>query len=151
MRKKLAYVLMSALVATASLGLIACGESGNETQTTTASTNQTDKSNETTAEQQTSKKEETTKAEEDNKLSYKVTVVDDAGNPIAGAMVQMCKDSCVPAVTNADGIAEFKLEAADYDVKFIELPTGYTYSGQEQVFKFADGELKLTITLKKAS
>lgn len=151
MRKKLAYVLMSALVATASMGLMACSESGNETQTTTVSTNQTDKSNETTTEQQTSKKEEATKSEEDNKLSYKVTVVDDGGNPVAGAMVQMCKDSCVPAVTNADGVAEFKLEAADYDVKFIELPAGYTYSGDEQVFKFADGELKLTITLKKAS
>ena len=152
MKKKSVYVLMSAFVASTSIGLMACGgESDNETQTTVISTNQTDRSNETTRHEQTTKKEETTKAEEDNKLLYKVTVVDEAGNPIAGAMVQMCKESCVPAVTNAEGVADFRLEAANYDVKFIELPAGYTYSGDEQVFKFSDGELKLTITLKKAS
>ena len=146
MKKKIAYILMSTIVMTAGLGLVACGSADdNGTETTTVTTS------EVTTPVPTTKQEETTNKDEDNKLAYQVKVVDEAGNPIANAMVQMCKDSCVPAVTNADGVAEFKLEAADYDVKFIELPAGYTYSGDEQVFKFAEGELKLTITLKAAS
>ena len=144
MKKKITYMLMSALVATASLGLAACGsDSDNGAETTTSATN-----NEVSTPEETTKQEDTTVAEDDNKVAYQVKVVDEDGNPIASAMVQMCKDSCVPAVTNADGVAEFKLAADDYDVKFIELPAGYTYSGDEQVFKFADDETELTITLK---
>lgn len=145
MKKRIAYILMSVLVMTASLGLAACGSgSDDEGDTTTAATTT---NNEVTTLAPTETEEDTT-AVDDNKVAYKVKVVDEAGNPIANAMVQMCKDSCVPAVTNAEGVAEFNLESDDYDVKFIELPAGYTYSGEEQVFKFAEGETELTLTLK---
>lgn len=145
MKKRIAYILMSACVITASFGLTACGSGSDDNgQTTTA---EVTTKNEVSTPVQNETEEDTTVVE-DNKIAYNVKVVDEAGNPIANAMVQMCKDSCVPAVTNAEGVAEFNLEADDYDVKLIELPDGYDYTGEEHVFKFADGETELTITLK---
>ena len=85
---------------------------------------------------------------EDGKVEYCVTVVDEEGNPFVGLMVQMCKDLCVPAVTDANGVAKFNLEENYYDVKVTTLPEGYTYSGDEDVFHFEDGAVELTITLK---
>ena len=88
---------------------------------------------------------------EDGKVEYCVTVVDEEGTPFAGVMVQMCKDLCVPAVTDGAGVARFSLEEDYYDVKVTTLPEGYTYSGEEEVFHFEDGSLELTITLKPAA
>lgn len=85
---------------------------------------------------------------EDGKVEYCVTLVDEEGNPFAGVMLQMCKDLCVPAVTDEAGVARFNLEEDYYDVKVTALPEGYTYSGDEDVFHFEDGSLELTITLK---
>ena len=41
---------------------------------------------------------------------YSITVVDEDGNPIVGAMVQMCLDTCLPGITNENGVAEFVVE-----------------------------------------
>lgn len=80
--------------------------------------------------------------------AYLVTVVDEAGNPIAGAMVQLCKDTCFPGVTGADGVAKFVLAEDAYKVSFLALPAGYTYVDDTQEFYFEDGSMELTITLK---
>ena len=82
--------------------------------------------------------------------AYYVTVVDEAGNPIAGAMVQLCKDTCFPGVTGEDGVAKFVLAQDEYKVSFLALPAGYTYVDETQEFYFADGSMELTITLKAA-
>lgn len=79
---------------------------------------------------------------------YTVTVVDEGGNPIAGAFVQLCLESCYPSVTDASGTAKFDLEEADYKVSFVNLPAGYEYATGEQEFYFAAGSKELTITLK---
>ena len=54
----------------------------------------------------------------DTKKEYKVTVVDDQGNPVSGVLVQICKQSgqCfTPSRTNDQGFAVWSLEeAADY-------------------------------------
>lgn len=81
---------------------------------------------------------------------YTVTVVDETGNPIAGAMVQLCKDACVPGMTDAEGVAKFSLPEDEYKVSFLALPAGYTYVDETQEFHFADGSMELTITLKAA-
>lgn len=78
---------------------------------------------------------------------YKVTVVDDEGNPLAGVMVQLCKDMCVPAVTNAEGVAEFRQPEDDYHVSVASMPAGYEYSSDEQEFYFEEGSYELTIVL----
>lgn len=143
--KKIAYMLLSVMVMASTLSLCACGGADKADETTTKGQEKTTLEA-TTAEKET---EETTTA--DNGLvDYKVTVVDDAGNPVANAMVQCCyKDSCVPAMTNADGVAEFKLAEDDYDVKFAALPEGYEYMSDEEVFNFEAGKYELTITIKK--
>lgn len=92
--------------------------------------------------------EAATEAPTEAAYTYKVTVVDESGNPIAGAMVQLCMDTCFPGVTDATGAALFNVEEADYKVSFLALPAGYTYSTEEQEFHFADGSNELTITLK---
>ena len=81
---------------------------------------------------------------------YRVTVVDEEGNPIVGAMVQLCLDACMPGVTNADGVAVFSVEEADYKVSMLSMPEGYAYSTEEEAFYFEDGSMELTIVLKAA-
>lgn len=80
---------------------------------------------------------------------YTVTVVDESGNPVVGAMVQLCKDSCVPGVTNESGVATFTLPEDDYKASMLAMPAGYAYAGETEEFYF-EGAFELTITLKAA-
>lgn len=84
---------------------------------------------------------------DDGKVEYTITVVDESGAPVSGAMVQICLDACYPGMTDANGQAKFSVIEADYKVSFLSLPVGYTYSGDAQEFYF-DGGFDLTITLK---
>ena len=81
---------------------------------------------------------------------YTVTVVDESGNPVVGAMVQLCKDSCVPGVTNESGVATFTLPEDDYKASMLAMPAGYEYAGEADTFYF-EGAYELTITLKAAA
>lgn len=121
------------------LCLAACG--GEDNTETTGSTSAL----ETTAAQETTGAIGET--EDDGTVLYTITVVDTDGNPIAGAMVQMCMDTCFPGVTNENGVAEFRVAEADYKVSFLTLPAGYTYSTEEEEFHFADGSTEITLTL----
>ena len=86
---------------------------------------------------------------DDGKVTYTVTVVDDAGNPVSGIMVQICKDVCMPAVTDADGVAVWSLDEDEYKVSFPVSPEGYVdYTGSE--FYFDAGSAEMTIVLTPA-
>lgn len=111
------------------LCLCACAETDAPAQTTTAPTVQ-----------------ETEETVDDGKVTYTVKVVDEAGNPVASAAVQLCKDSCLPGMTNAEGVATFRVAEDDYKVSFMTMPAGYEAEAEE--FYFEDGALELTITLK---
>lgn len=115
----------------------ACGGAQDETEATTEATTAA------TTEATTETTEEVTEAEG---VTYQVTVLDESGAPIAGAMVQICLDVCIPNVTDEAGVAQWTVEEADYKVSFLSLPAGYTYSTDAQEFYF-DGETELTITL----
>lgn len=81
---------------------------------------------------------------------YTVKVQDEGGNPVTGAMIQICQgELCMmPAATDATGAAVFTVaEEAAYEAKFLSLPAGYEYTTEEQVFPF-NGGFELTITLK---
>lgn len=97
-----------------------------------------------------SEKDTTDNSKDDGKVTYTVKVVDESGNPIAGALVQMCSDTCFPSATDANGVATFKLEDAEYKVSFLTLPAGYTHAGSEENYYFDGDATDLTITLKKA-
>lgn len=91
-----------------------------------------------------------TEAPAEEEGGYTVTVLDENGAPIAGAMVQLCKDACVPGVTDAEGVAKFNLPEDTYKVSFLALPAGYTYVDEVQEFYFENGSMDMTITLKAA-
>ena len=69
--------------------------------------------------------EDATEPTEDDRITYTAKVVDEGGNAIAGAMVQLCKDTCVPTTTDANGVATWKKDTEDaYKVSFLNLPAG---------------------------
>ena len=138
MKRIFATILMLCMVFT----LTACGGNGNgDTEKNTQ-----DSQSESTVDKNTEDNKDT--QVDDGKIVYKVTVVDEAGNPVAGAMVQMCLDSCVPARTADTGVAEFNLvEAEGYKVEILALPEGYEKIDTEPVY-LENGQTELTITVK---
>ena len=112
--------------------LCACGNNTGENNESTAGTTET-----------------TEGTVDDGKVTYTVKVVDEAGNPVAGAMVQLCLEACIPALTNAQGVATWNLEEADYKVSFVNMPAGYT--AEQTDYYFADGAYELTISLNAAA
>lgn len=94
--------------------------------------------------------EDPSENEEVSGVVYTVTVTDEGGNPVAGAMIQLCQgEMCLlPAATDANGVVSFTVaEEAAYEAKFLALPAGYEYATEEQVFHF-NGATELTIVLK---
>lgn len=143
MNRKSLFALLLALVMVFSLA--ACGGEADDSadaQTDPAANEATD-----APEVKETEQEEETPAPG---LQYVVTVTDEGGNPVANAMVQMCEGTnCVPAKTDAEGKAVFTVQAeADYEVKFMALPTGFDYTTEEQAFHFDAGSKEMTIVLK---
>ena len=107
MMKILCLILAMVMVAGC---LAACAQDEPKTtdpETTTAPSDPTDPT-----------KPDPTDPPADTKKEYKVMVTDADGNPVAGVLVQICKEGSTcftPARTNDQGFATWKLdEAADY-------------------------------------
>ena len=80
-----------------------------------------------------------------------MTVVDQNGDPVSGAMVQICKDSCMPAMTGEDGVASFNIEITDgYKLSVMTCPEGYTYEGEAEIY-LEYGATEYTLTLTKGN
>ena len=83
-------------------------------------------------------------------VQFKVKVVDEAGNPVVGVMMQVCnEETCLmPVMTDDAGVATFAPAAeGEYHANFLTgVPTGY--EAEAEVFYFASGESELTIVLK---
>lgn len=131
MKRVLVFVLAVCLV----FGLCACGANNGDSKETTAATT-------------AATAPETEGTVDDGKVTYTVKVVDESGAPVANAAVQICKDSCLPGVTNEEGVAIFKVVEDDYKVSFMAMPEGFQAEAEE--FYFEDGSYELTITLKAA-
>ena len=85
---------------------------------------------------------------QDNGLkTYKVKVVDENGAAMAGVVAQICKDACIPAVTDENGYATFKVAEDDYKASMTALPEGYEYKDGVSEYHFEEGKYELTITL----
>ena len=77
----------------------------------------------------------TTTTTQPQAASFEVKVVDQNGAPVQGVMIQICKDICVPKVTDANGVALFDLEIEDgHKLSVLSCPTGYTYTGEAEVY-----------------
>lgn len=117
--------------------LCACGNTAGNGDESTAGT--TDSTTQATTEATVN----------DGMVTYTVKVVDEGGNPVSNAMVQLCLEACLPGMTNAEGVATYNVVEADYKVSFVSLPEGYT--ADEEEYYFDDGSYEMTITLKAAA
>ena len=73
------------------------------------------------------------------------------GNPVAGVMLQICKDSCIPAKTDENGIATFNIEVtSEHKLSVLSCPTGYEYRGDAEVY-MEDGATEYTVELNEAA
>ncbi len=131
-KSMLLLILAFAMVFT----LCACG--GNEATGSNDSTQ--------TSGTEASTQASTDATEDSSKVTYTVTVLDEGGNPVVGAFVQLCLDACIPSATNAEGVATYNVEEADYKVSFVSMPEGYSSDATE--FYFENGSHEMTITLK---
>lgn len=96
---------------------------------------------------ETSSVAETTTAATESASAFEVTVVDADGNPVQGVMLQVCKDTCFPAVTDANGVASFNVEVTDeHKLSVLSCPEGYVYNGEEEVY-LEEGATEYTVEL----
>ncbi len=79
---------------------------------------------------------------------YRVKVTDQNGDPVPGCAVSFCtEESCVSAVCDEKGVAEFKGESYAYRVQILSLPEGYDFEGGDELFVKAGGdEISVTVT-----
>ena len=137
MKKLIALILCLVLA----MSLVACGGEKKDDE----------KTPETTVALVPTESEETTPTQPAAGAVYKVTVVDEGGNPFAGIVVQLCNDTgCNPALTDENGTATYNMAEArdDYHANVTVLPEGYEYASGETEYYFDDGSMELTITLK---
>ena len=75
-------------------------------------------------------------------------ILDEGGNPVQGCMVQVCKDTCLPAISNAEGIATFSLQIEDgHKLQVSSCPDGYEYDGEADIY-LEVGQKEYTLVLK---
>ena len=135
--KKLTTLL---LVLTIALCLAACGEDPTTPATTT------------TQPAPTTTVAPTPTATVDNTVyNYKIRVVDQDGNPIAGAYVIFCLEQCNFYQTNEEGWALIEAEITEgYQAHIMSLPTdyeGYTFS--EEYTNFEPGQTEMILVATK--
>ena len=126
-------VLLAGLLAVClCLTLCACGGTEAPVEETPSTTAPTTEAPTTT----TTEAAEPTAAE--GEVLYTIKVVDAEGAPVEGVYVQLCKEVCVFAATDANGIATFSKPEDEYKVAFTEAPDTYYY--------FEDGSREITLT-----
>lgn len=90
---------------------------------------------------------------EETVSKFKVTLVDQDGNPVPNAMVQICNDeNCLmPLPTDENGIVEFNFETSDgHKLVLSPCPDGYeTEHVGENYAYIDDGETEYTFEITK--
>lgn len=126
--KKLSALL---LVLCLLLSFAACAAGGDDNEGGSSTTSSTSGTTTTTA----------------SGLTYKVTIVNEQGEAIPGAMVQICSDVCTPAVADENGVATWQKPEDTYKISFLAAPEGYAV---EEAYYFEGDATEMTITLKAA-
>ena len=141
MKKRIVTVVLMLCLA---FGLVACGGNAGDTEKNNTENTQQDDA------QENKDTEKESESEEAKGVVYTIKVVDEANNPVASVMVQLCKDTCVPKMTDANGVAEFTVdEIADgYKANVTKAPDGYTYEDGDVYFE--DGATEVVLVIKAA-
>lgn len=138
--KKLLAALLSLLVV---FSLCACGGNSDDDTTDAQNNNPTESTPIEDNSDDASSEEET--------AGFKVTVVDKNGKGIENVTVQLCKDSCRPGFTDANGVAVFDGEITDgYKLSVLVCPEGYEYNGEKEIY-LESGITEYTIELDEAA
>lgn len=78
---------------------------------------------------------------------YAIAFVDEAGNPVAGVVANVCDDvSCTVVTSDAGGRASFSLPSYAYDVHVIQVPEGYAVPGEGYVLPAEGGEITISLS-----
>ncbi len=143
--KRILFVL---LAFTFVFGLCACGNT---------ETNESDSSKAVSAPES---KEESVEASKEESVpaalpEFTVTVVDEEGNPVAGAQIQICDSNNIcfmPANSDSEGKAVIKniVVESGYTLKVPVVPEGYEYKGEAEVALTA-GATEYTVELSKVT
>lgn len=137
MKKLFALLLVICMV----LSMSACGGNNDKKD---------DEQNDNKVNVETDNDKEDDKEEEKEQPSFKVTVVDQNGDPVKGVMIQVCKEFCMPGMTNEEGVYEFAMEIEDgHKLQLSKAPEGYTYEGEADIY-LEPGQTEYTMELKKA-
>ena len=150
---KMKSILLVVLALCLTVCMCACG--GNENGDTTTTTNGGNAATTTTT---TIAAPTTTTTVADGKVTYTVTVTDEAGTPVVGAIVQLClmesvngiPAGCHPFMSNAEGVATFRLPEAEWGVKVSNTPEGSGLAPFETYLYFEAGSTEMTVVLKAA-
>ena len=96
-----------------------------------------------------------TTAAGNDKVTYTVTVVDQNGDAVVGALVQMCTilengetgQCMLPMPTDANGVRTLSWEETDFYATITKVPDGYTTDTTTK--HYFDGEVSITVTVTK--
>ena len=77
---------------------------------------------------------------------FEVKVVDQNGDAVVGAMVQICLDSCFVKVTDDAGVARMDFADGEYKANILSLPDGYTDSTEGAKYSFVDLKCEIIVT-----
>ena len=84
---------------------------------------------------------------DDGKATYTVTVKDDEGNAVVGAVVEIYLDGIVrrgETETDAGGVATFKLDEGNYSAAVVDVPAGYDF--EEEKVALTGGAVTLEVS-----
>lgn len=149
---KMKWLIAIMLVFTVALSLVAC----SQPEQPAGSTPNNQKPSGSSSTQSTPTQTSSTQKEEPG---YVVTVVDQDGNPVAGAMVLLCDDNMcyAPVTTNENGVAEFfQKNITGAKSKIASAPAGYTVDANpnedaEHYVHYEEGTNTLTLTVTKTA
>ena len=80
---------------------------------------------------------------------YRITVVDEAGAPVPGVMIQFCSDAtCTLGQTDESGAAVFDFPPDAYTLHLLKVPEGYAPDPTE--YRIGPNTPEMTVVVKKA-
>ena len=77
---------------------------------------------------------------------YAVRLVDQHGDPVPGAICQVCDETaCALYVSDADGVCAFALPPCEYEIHVLRAPDGYLSDGDPVVAPASGGALTILL------
>ncbi|MBR3098286.1 MAG: hypothetical protein IKH18_01770 [Clostridia bacterium] len=79
---------------------------------------------------------------------YTVRVIDQNGDPVPGAMVNVCSDTvCDPRMTDEEGCLFYESEPFNYHLQLLKAPEGYSFDRTQEYHTGTEyGETVITVT-----